>query len=146
MDKTDRPSVRHVLIRQVYSPVRHLWQPWIGLVNLPIQTESKIHDLELSFVHQFWNTPPSNPYLTNYGQNDYFWTLLKLLGYRLSRQSTDILKKHFKKKKKTNKSRRLAEKMCLSGVHLDVLTLELDMKVQFANFWHIEHTKKLAVW
>jgi hypothetical protein len=24
--------------------------------------------------------------------------------------------------------------MCLSGVNLDVLTLELDMKVQFANF------------
>jgi hypothetical protein len=21
-------SVRHVLIRQVYSPIRHLWQPW----------------------------------------------------------------------------------------------------------------------
>jgi hypothetical protein len=27
-----------------------------------------------------------------------------------------------------------AEKMCLSGINLDVLTLELDMKVQFANF------------
>jgi hypothetical protein len=29
--------------------------------------------------------------------------------------------------------------------NLDVLTLELDTKVQFANFWQIEHTKISAV-
>jgi hypothetical protein len=29
MGRTDRPSIRHVLIRQVYSPVRHLWQSYI---------------------------------------------------------------------------------------------------------------------
>jgi hypothetical protein len=33
MDRTDRPYVRHVLIRQVYSPVRHLWQPWFKVMN-----------------------------------------------------------------------------------------------------------------
>jgi hypothetical protein len=27
MDMSDRPSIRHVLIWQVFSPVRHLWQP-----------------------------------------------------------------------------------------------------------------------
>jgi N-acetylmuramoyl-L-alanine amidase CwlA len=64
---------------------------------------------------------------------------LKLLGYWLSRRSIDILKKIQKiffqrKKKKTRKSRWLVKKMCLSGVNLDVLTLESDMKVQFANF------------
>jgi hypothetical protein len=39
-----------------------------------------------------------------------------------------------KRKKKTKKSWRPTRKMCLSGINLDVLTLELDMKVQFANF------------
>jgi hypothetical protein len=33
-----------------------------------------------------------------------------------------------------SKSQRPTEKMCLSGVNLDILTLELNMKVQFANF------------
>jgi hypothetical protein len=68
---------------------------------------------------------------------------LKLLGYWLSQQSTNIVKKKFqflkkkrkkKKKKRESKSRWPAERMCLSSVNLDVLTLELDTKVQFANF------------
>jgi hypothetical protein len=29
--------------------------------------------------------------------------------------------------------------------NLGVVTLELDMKVQFSNFWQIEHTKILVV-
>jgi hypothetical protein len=29
--------------------------------------------------------------------------------------------------------------------NLDILTLELGMKVQFANFWQTEHIKKSAV-
>jgi hypothetical protein len=36
--------------------------------------------------------------------------------------------------KKINKSWRPTKKMCLLGVNFDVLTLELDMKVQIANF------------
>jgi hypothetical protein len=56
---------------------------------------------------------------------------LKLLGYELSRLSADILKKIIKKK--TSKSWRPVKRMCLLGVNLDVLTLELNMKVQFAN-------------
>jgi hypothetical protein len=41
------------------------------------------------------------------------------------------------KEKKTNKYQRPAKKMCLSGIliqNLDVVALELVMKVQFANF------------
>jgi hypothetical protein len=58
-----------------------------------------------------------------------FGLFLKLLSWRYA----DILKKFnfcfilFQKngKKKTSKSQRLAKKMCLSGVNLDVLTFEL---------------------
>jgi hypothetical protein len=68
---------------------------------------------------------------------------LKLLGFQLSRWSIDALKKfqnikiqkkRIKKEIKNKKSRWQFKKMCLSCVNLDILTLELDMKVQFANF------------
>jgi hypothetical protein len=40
--------------------------------------------------------------LTNYGQNDYFWTFfLKLYGYRLSQYPLKNLRNEKKKKKKT---------------------------------------------
>jgi hypothetical protein len=44
------------------------------------------------------------------------------------------ISKKKKRKRKTNKSWQPTKKMCLSGVNLDVLILELNMKDQFANF------------
>jgi hypothetical protein len=94
----------------------------------------------------------SNPYLTNYGQNDYFWIIFEIIRVSAILAVRWYLKKNSKfffskkwKKKNLVKFWRPIEKICLSTVNLDVLTLELDMKVQFAKLGQIEYTKKSTV-
>jgi hypothetical protein len=72
-----------------------------------------------------------------------FGPFMKLLGYRLSRLSTNtlnfLIKNLLKKKNGIKKKKNLqpAEKMRLSGVYYSKFGccgFELGMKVQFANF------------
>jgi hypothetical protein len=69
-----------------------------------------------------------NPYLSNYGKNDYFWTFFLKIIKVSTLSAAKILKKFFKKN----------EKKCAYQAfiiqNLDVVALELGTKVQFANF------------
>jgi hypothetical protein len=75
-----------------------------------------------------------NTNLTNYGPSTYFWTFFEPI--RISVVST-IRRYPLKKKKRLVDSDGPLRKCPYQAFiiqNLDVMTLELDMKVQFANF------------
>jgi hypothetical protein len=80
------------------------------------------------------------------------WLFLKLLGYQLSANTLIfnflILKRNEKNEKKLVDIGSPLRKCTYHAFiiqNLDDVTLELGMKVQFANFWQIGHTKISAV-
>jgi hypothetical protein len=80
-----------------------------------------------------------NPYLTNYGQNAYFWIFFEIYRDPKKQLKKKILFKKMKKKKKKKPSKywQSAEKCAYQAFiiqNLDVMAFELGMKVQFANF------------